>query len=448
MGNKIALIGAGSATFSLKLIRDLCLTPSLADSTVTLMDIDAERLEGAWHLARRYAEELGRPLRIEKTTDRVACITGADYVINTALGPGLDRLVEGWQVAFRHGYRFGGSLHVVHDEAFWINYHQLALIEDIARDIERYAPDAWYVLVANPVLAGITYLSRKFSGMKIVGLCHGYSGVFRLADTLGLDRARIEYDIPGVNHFVWLTRFLHDGKDAYPILEDWIEKRSQEYLESCGACNHAGPKALDLYRRFGVFPIGDTGNPGGGSWGYWYHADVDAEQRWKEDPWSWYRSMIENGKQRVERLNRVAQDRNVNVSDVFGLERSSEPTVPLVEALSGLHEREVIVNVANSGSWVDGVPPDFAVEVPATVNASGISPRQTVPLPNDVQRFLQRDRVAPVELELEAYERGSKNLLVELLLMDPWTRTATQAQSLIDEVFEISYHQPMKDHYV
>ena len=36
----IAIIGAGSAVFSLGLIRDLCLTERLHGSTVRLMDID------------------------------------------------------------------------------------------------------------------------------------------------------------------------------------------------------------------------------------------------------------------------------------------------------------------------------------------------------------------------------------------------------------------------
>ena len=35
---KISIIGAGSAVFSLNLIRDICLSPNLANSTVNLMD--------------------------------------------------------------------------------------------------------------------------------------------------------------------------------------------------------------------------------------------------------------------------------------------------------------------------------------------------------------------------------------------------------------------------
>ncbi|MCW4027645.1 MAG: hypothetical protein NWE76_09210, partial [Candidatus Bathyarchaeota archaeon] len=41
---KISIIGAGSATFSLSLVKDLCLTPNLQGSTVSFMDTNKQRL--------------------------------------------------------------------------------------------------------------------------------------------------------------------------------------------------------------------------------------------------------------------------------------------------------------------------------------------------------------------------------------------------------------------
>ncbi|MBP7238057.1 MAG: alpha-glucosidase/alpha-galactosidase, partial [Petrotogaceae bacterium] len=66
---KIGIIGAGSAVFSLKLVSDLCKTKTLWGSTVTLMDIDQSRLEGAFFLAKRFAKEVGADLNFEKTLD-------------------------------------------------------------------------------------------------------------------------------------------------------------------------------------------------------------------------------------------------------------------------------------------------------------------------------------------------------------------------------------------
>ena len=53
MSTKISIIGAGSGAFSLSMIRDICLTPNLEHCTVSMMDIDEGRLEGAHAVCER-----------------------------------------------------------------------------------------------------------------------------------------------------------------------------------------------------------------------------------------------------------------------------------------------------------------------------------------------------------------------------------------------------------
>jgi alpha-galactosidase len=176
MPHTITIIGAGSAIFSLNMVRDLCLTPGLRGATVRFMDIDPQRLAAIHALGARYAAEVGSELALEATTDRRAALRGADVVVNAALAAGHHRLRAGWDVARRHGYRWGGSLHIMHDEAFWINFFQLRLFESIIADMQKLCPRAWYVQVVNPVMAGITHLARRFPQARVVGLCHGYGG--------------------------------------------------------------------------------------------------------------------------------------------------------------------------------------------------------------------------------------------------------------------------------
>jgi alpha-galactosidase len=449
MGVKIAIIGAGSGMFSLSLISDICLTKNLADSTLHLMDIDQSRLEHAHKLCTRYASEVGIKLNIQKTLDRREALKGADFVINTALapGPGWSRLREGWKVAKRLGYRFGGSLHIIHDEAFWINFYQFRLMEAIVQDILEICPKAWYVMVANPVLAGTTLLTRKYPQANIVGMCHGYSFIYYVAEKLGLERDQIEYEIPGVNHFVWLTQFAYKGKDAYPLLQEWVEKKSSAYFKKCHICDWMGPKAVDLYKRFGVFPIGDTAIPGGGTWGYWYHKNWMTELRWKESPAVWFGWYFWYVRRNAARIAKIADNLSVKVTEAYPETQADEPMVPLIEALACNVERTVVVNVANSGDFVEGVPKDFEVEIPATVNSKGIFGKKTTKLPDAVIRFLQRDRIVPVELELKAYETGSRDYLRDLILTDPWTRSGKQADKLIQGILDLPYHEEMRKHY-
>ncbi len=85
---KIGVIGAGSAQFSLGLVRDLCLQESLAGSTVVFMDVDEDRLAMIHRLAERYVDELGIDLRFERTTERERALRESDFVLNTALAGG------------------------------------------------------------------------------------------------------------------------------------------------------------------------------------------------------------------------------------------------------------------------------------------------------------------------------------------------------------------------
>ena len=428
----IAIIGAGSAVFSLNLIRDLCLTERLHGSTVRLMDIDEARLRAISRLCQRYSDETGAGIRTVMTTDRREALEGADFVINTALVTGYERMRQGWEIAARHGYRHGGSLHVMHDEPFWLNFYQLRFFDEVVREVLALCPDAWYLQVANPVLAGTTWLSRRYPHLKMVGLCHGFAGVYKIADVLGLDRERLTFEIPGVNHTVFLTHAYHDGQDVFPLLDAWIENRSGRLLGDLRPSNYLGPVPVDVYKRFGVFPIGDTCNPGGGSWPWWYHTDEATEHRWQEDPAAWWRRYFTHSAERVAEIERAALDEAHHVSEAFPPQHSGEVMVPLIESIACDVPRVLIGNILNSGDFVPGIPRDFAVEIPTLISKRGIEGIQTRRLPDAVLAQIERDRIGPVTIELAAYDEGSRERLLELVLADPWTRSLAQAEAMLD----------------
>lgn len=448
MPRTIVIIGAGSAMFSLSLIRDLCLTPRLAGSRVVFVDVDAQRLAAAHELCRRYAAELGVRLVLEQTTDRRAALRGADFVVNTALVAGHQALRDGWAIARRHGYRMGGSLHVVHDEAFWVNFFQLRLFDAVAADILELCPEAWLLQVANPVFAGVTWLGRRYPALKVVGLCHGFMGVYNLADQLGLPREGLRFEIPGVNHFVWLNALEHAGRDALPLIDRWIAGEAPRYWEQCRPSDGLGPAPVDLYRRLGRFPIGDTATPGGGSWPSWYHRNDATERAWHEDPPAWWDEVyFGEAEQTVAKLRRVAEDTAARVTDLVPAGRSGEIMVDVIESMACDLPRVVVGNVLNTGGFVPGVPADFAVEVPIRVSAAGVEGLATRRLPPAILALLWRDRLAPVEVELAAYAQGSRELLRQLILMDPFSRSLAQAGALLDEILAMPGHEAMAAHF-
>jgi alpha-galactosidase len=447
MSVKISIIGAGSAVFSLGLLIDLCVTPNLADSTISFMDIDQDRLDAVHKLCSRYADEMGVKFTLEKTTNREESLQGADFVINTALAAGHERLRAGWEIGRKHGYRIGGSLHIMHDEAFWINFYQYKLMDSVIQDVLRICPQAYYLQVGNPVLAGITHMGREYPEAKIIGLCHGFSAIYYIAWKLGLEREHISYEIPGVNHFVWLTKFFYKGQDAFPLLDHWIETEAEKHWQTSSPSDSLGPAAIDLYKRFGAFPIGDTCTPGGGSWPYWYHTDEETDAHWHENPWGWYEGHFSALARTLEKIKRVGDDQSVRVTEIYPPESSGEVMVPIIESITCDIPRVIIGNILNTGSYVPGVPQNFSVEIPTLVSKRGIQGVQTDGLPQTLTTYAVRDRVAPVEIELEAYKTGSKEKLLQLILCDPYTKSEKQARALLDELLALPFHDAMRQHY-
>ena len=172
---KVTIIGAGSADFSLGLVKDICLTEGLAGSQVCFMDINEDRLDIIYRLGTRYAEDLGADLRFERTLDRAESLQDADFVINTATVTHEEHFMKRRrELVDKIGYFYGRT--------GMPEYHNLQLMLDVALDMEDICPDAWILQAGNPVFAGTTLMTRETS-IKVCGLCHGHYGYQRVAST-------------------------------------------------------------------------------------------------------------------------------------------------------------------------------------------------------------------------------------------------------------------------
>ena len=146
-------------------------------------------------------------------------------------------------------------------------------------------------------------------------------------------------------------------------------------------------------------------------------------------------------------IERAALDATRPVSEAFPPEHSGEVMVPMIESIACDVPRVLIGNVLNSGDFVPGIPRDFAVEIPTLVSRRGIEGIQTRGLPDAVLAQIWRDRVGPVTIELAAYDEGSRERLLELILADPWTQSLDQATTMLEEILAMPEHAGMRAHY-
>ena len=451
---QITIVGAGSVAFSGNFIRDLCVTESLWGSTVTLMDISKERLNLVYRLARRYRKETKAKLRLKKTMDREEALRGADFVLSTVKVGGYEPMETEREIAERYGYYRGIGDRVCDYYGGIGAYYQLKFFLDLAREMEDVCPDAWLIETANPVFEGTNLITRE-TKTKVVGVCHGHFGYEDIVKALRLKPEDVGVQMAGFNHCIWMTHFLYKGKNAYPLLDEWIEKKaerhwkSEEYLDSPPwECEQLSPGAVDMYRRFGLFPIGDTirsGSP------WWHHVDLRTKQKWygptggfdSEIGWKIY---LDRREKILKKMYEFARDPSASLTEEFPPVMSGEQHIPIIDAIANDKEAMLQLNIRNKAAIL-GIPDDVVVEIPVVVSGRGIQSVHVGKLPRRLMLYVMMPRMRRMEQILQAFIEGDRKSLLLMLLEDPRTKSYEQSKALLDELLAQPWNSEAANHY-
>ena len=228
----------------MNVMKDICLTEGLSGSLVMLMNPIDDRLNAVYSMAKTYATGIHANLRLERSTNRKDALRDADFVIDTVLAGGHEQQEIVRRVGEKHGYYRGvesAEFNMISDySTTFQGYYQLKFFLDPARDMEEVCPDALLIDVANPECEAGTLLTRE-TKIKVAGYCHGYLGYADIATELGINTEDVDFDMAGFNHNIWLTRFRNNEQDGYPLIDDWIENKSQDYWS-----NHKQRNEFDI----------------------------------------------------------------------------------------------------------------------------------------------------------------------------------------------------------
>ena len=472
---RIGIIGAGSAIFSMRLVSDICKTANLKDSEVILMDIDEDRLKAVSFLASKISDEFDAGIHFSTTTNVNEAIANANFVINSALVGGHGFLEKMRQIGEKHGYKRGidtQEFNMVSDYYTLTNWNQLSYFLEIAQKMEHNGvKNPWLLQAANPVFEGTTLIHRQ-TKTNMVGFCHGHHEIKHLAEAIEIPIWEIDWQVAGVNHGIWLNKFERDGKDLYPKLEVYFNNR-KEWHPKDPPDDQLSPVAWDMYKFYGMFPIGDTQR--NSSWKY--HYDLETKKKWYGEPWGgfdsdlgwkWYqekvysitKSLQEMMKMLMEKaalgeiksvktlimenIKRFPEDIREQVVQIFDPETlSGEQHIPFIDAIANNNPTRLIVNTlnrkkANSKEVViEGLPNDCACEFPALVDSKGIHPEELEPpLTDRIIKWYLLPRILRMEWALEAFIKKDKSLIVEFLMRDRRTTSYEQAKAVVDELFE------------
>jgi alpha-galactosidase len=442
----IVVIGAGSASFGLTNLGAILRTPELKGSELRLVDSNEAGLGMITKLAKRLNDEWGSDFIIKSDVDRNKLLAGADFVI---ISVAIDR-EKCWgldfEIAKKHGIMHyaenGGPGALMHAS------RNIALIMPILRDIERLCPEALVLNFTNPV-PRICIAAARFTKVKMVGICHQiYFGYYIVANVLAKELGievpsdvkyrwadarsdryfkllsetaaeKIDIVAAGLNHFTWMlaVRDKKSGEDLYPLFK-------KQYMS-----NYAGfePLTRELFGDFGVCPVpGDchmveylpyTHNMSRNTWDKYdiqMYPLVTAEND-RNEMWVDIEAMA-SGKKPVGHLKEVHTER---------------AELLIASILNNAHSYELAVNVPNRG-YIENLPQDAIVEVPADISASGVRGIGVGSLP-EVAAELCRRQISVAEMAVEAGVKGDRDLARQALIIDPMIDDPQVARALLED---------------
>lgn len=430
---KITIIGGGSYQWGPVISRDIIVDKQLAGSKIVLHDKDPEPLALIEKLCKKIAVEAKSDVVVESTTDLTEALSGADYVILTISTGGLDAMAHDLAIPWKYGvYQSVGD--TVGPGGIARALRNIPVVLDIARQMEKYCPDAWLLNYTNPM----TTLCRtvcKETSIKTLGFCHGlYEMTGCLEKMFGLAdwHTDTKFRLAGINHLPWMLELDILGQDGFELIRD--------YIAAPAGAKQLGPNKIgdrdEILKEFQVtFDLFAK-----------YGAVVGGEDRHTAEFFGWYITDGTNiGKDHNIEITTIDWRRNYwlpkNIkaatdqlagTEKIDLSSSDETAADVVSALEGNREFVDVFNVPNQGQ-IANLPNDVIVECLGVVNSLGVSPLCVGELPDGVLGVVQT-HVTNQELTVEAALTGSRQLALQAIMNDPLSCKVAKAEKMLDEM--------------
>jgi 6-phospho-beta-glucosidase len=303
---------------------------------------------------------------------------------------------------------------------FFMALRSIAVFRDIVADIERVAPNATLINYTNPVNI-VSEAVTHHSPIPTISLCEGPiifpRGIARAAD---LDPNRVDAIMIGLNHGSWTIRHLYDGEDMIPLLRAAYERKRHN-----PATNRHQLRMLRLATLMESIPADYFQY-------YYYKDEVLAELQAKPttraedimaavpDYWRHYREQAES------------DDPVLDPGRSRGGIHELELAIDVMDAIFNDRKKVLPVNVPNRGA-IAGLPDDLVVEIPARVDANGITRLAPAQLPRHVAGLVKMLGEYQA-LAGEAAWSGTRRDAIRALASNPLCFSLSKAETIYDEM--------------
>jgi alpha-galactosidase len=438
---KIAFIGAGSLGFTRGLVRDVLTFPLLRDATLSLMDIDPERLDFAYRSVSKIVQMGNYPAQVAATLDRAEALKDADFVLVTILAGGTDV----WRHDIEIPKQCGVDTNIGDTRGpsgIFRALRTIPVMLGIARDMERYCPAATMLNYTNPMAMLCRAMQRETS-IRLTGLCHSVQGTaMMLARWIGAPYEEITYTCAGINHLSWYLKYEWKGQDAYPLIRKAVTERPEVYDEE--------QVRNEMFLHLDYYVTESSGHNSEYNW--WFRKRPDLIEKYCTHGTGWnpgeYAYIVKEYKNREDTWKDEAVKWFARETPI-SLARGHEYAASIMNAISGGEPFQFNGNVSNTG-LVTNLPQAACVEVPVWVSKKGLEPVHVGALPPQCAMLTNLSSQIE-EMAVEAALTGNPRLVYQAIAHDPLTAamlSLAEIEQMVNQMLEQNrHHLPQFKHF-
>lgn len=407
MSLKIAIIGAGSV-YTPEIIEGLAQNKeNLPVTTLTLMDINEERLKIMYDFLNRYKAYHHLSFEIRQTTDLVNAVKGQDFVLTQIRVGGNQARINDEKIPLKYG--------VIGQETTGPGGYMKALrtipaILEIARAVEAHNPDAWLINYANPtgILAEAV---RNYTNTKFIALCAGGMRPRTWVDwALGVNYKEVKYDFVGLNHMNFAYNIRVNGK-----------KLSKEEFDKVAAIHET--VAPDLIKRINALPSLYCQ--------YYFHRDKKFKEL-KNAELTRGEVVLGLEKEIYGALENPEQHDKPEILKNRGGGGYSELALEALSAIYNDEDMWIVANVKNERA-ISFLPYDASVETPCVLNKNGITPLVQNDVPEGVYGLVSAVKNYE-DLVVKAAVEGDYGKALQAMVAHPLVGDYDVAKPMLDEM--------------
>lgn len=414
---KIAVIGAGS-TYTPEMIEGFIdRRGSISAHSIYLMDIDREKLDIVGGLTKRILESNSMDARVILTESMEEAVADADYVLTQIRVGRLEARIRDEKIPMKYGLL---GQETTGAGGFMKGLRTIPVIMDVARAMERLAPEAWLINFTNPS-GMVAEALMNHTGVKTLGLCNVPIGMLtNIRRMLPAGTEDFNYDYVGLNHLSWITGIYTGGENLLPGL-----------LESGGGI-------AEMKNIFGMKFDSPLLKAAGGIpstyLNYYYFKDAQVEH-YKSEP----KTRGEICREIEAALLQMYRDPGLKEKPALLEQRGgayySTAAVSLIDAIENDRQEFHVVNVKNNGA-LDFMEEDDVVEVKCVVGGKGAVPVKIEKFDNDHIKGLMKAVKAYEKLAVKASLTGDYSHALAALLVHPLIGDYDKARAVLEDMLE------------